>query len=154
MHDESEATPAWIAGRVKQEAADEWLLAELVKDVIVTLRSRGVNKSQAVVEGYRIACDLVRRCSFYDEQSPLAQVSVALRVLSMALPPSDGPTPNLPTGTQQEHPSFPPDPGVREADRPPKYRGRRREEHRWQAKKRQASSQSHEEENGGSSASL
>ncbi len=84
MYDFPDETPQWVGFGAKQEMAHELLLAEVVKDVVFTLRSRGLSRPQAALEAYHCACDLVRHQVLPD--APLAQVTMALRIFTLAVP--------------------------------------------------------------------
>lgn len=87
MRRPSEKAPGWIGFSAKQELADELLLAEVVREVFLTLRSRGVGQTQAATEAYHAACDLVWQHESSAQRSPLAQVKATLHVFCLALSP-------------------------------------------------------------------
>ena len=77
----------WMSYRIKQDAADEFLLAEVVRDVIATLLSRGSTRQQAILEGYKAANELVRLSPMYTDRPVHAQIMIALHVFRIAQPP-------------------------------------------------------------------
>ena len=83
----SDETPGWIGFNTQQELADEQILAEVVKEVFLTLYSRGVSRTQAIIEAYHTAGDLVKQHSSSAHRSPLAQVVATLHIVWLAIPP-------------------------------------------------------------------
>jgi 5-methylcytosine-specific restriction endonuclease McrA len=79
-----------IGLRVQQELADESLLAEVVREVLLTLRSRGVSHPQATIEAYHTARNLVRQQ--LPDRSVLAQMTTSFHIFCLATSPVAGRT--------------------------------------------------------------
>jgi len=126
----------WMSYRIKQDAADEFLLAEVVKDVIATLLSRGSTRQQAILEGYKVAYELVRLSPMYTDRPIHAQITIALHVFRIAQPPhtpKQEQTRNAVQDLSQEPRQQAQEQLQAEQNRQghlPKYRGRRRQQKR------------------------
>lgn len=131
--------PHWVGFCVQQELANEQLVAEMIREVYLTLRSRAVSHTLAMIEAYHTASELVKQLS--EQRSPLARVTTTLHIFCLALSPRNA----LSLSPASDDAQNPETPAQEQGDGLPQKRARSRRHPRTSSPKMPQASPSFEE---------